>query len=291
MIVVNKDKLKAEWRHTLEYAPTLEEFLFKVAMLKPTCSFAVSDKCVAKEHYIDKEDDNIRKSKDFIYKIRVYDNGEKLGDIGITDRYRNGSSERCYFVSSHRILKFRGGRNTTTTADLKVAIRAVKQSFSARAEDELKTQIRNQIQENINSQHNQGENTIRWDFDQNSELAFYAMEAYKARSRGDKYAMMPVRPVSIKNLDAHDKKCEAFEHISALFHMVKAKLGYGIKTNPMGGLVVYDLATDTITKYGSFSDLPENIQHKYAMFKVLSYNEPITTIGCKFNDEYCYVVQ
>jgi hypothetical protein len=73
--------------------------------------------------------------------------------------------------------------------------------------------------------------------------------------------------------------------------MVKAKLGYGIKVNPFGGLVVYDLATDTITKYGSFSDLPENIQNKYAMFKVLSHNEPITTIGCKFNDEYCYVVQ
>ena len=289
MIVVNRDKLRAEWRHTVPYTTNLEDFLIKVAMLKPTCSFAVSDKCVGNLRYRDEEGNLQHRAE--IHTIKVYENGEKIGEIGITDRYRNGATENCYFVSSHRILKFRGGRNTTNSGDIKVALRAVKQSFSARADDELKTQIRNQVQENINSQHNQGENTIRWDFDQNSELAFYAIEAYKSRMRGDKYAMMPVRPISIKNLDAHDKKCEAFEHTSALFHMVKAKLGYGIKTNPMGGLVVYDLSTDSIKKYGSFSELPDNIQHKYAMFKVLNDGEPITTIGCKFNNEYCYVVQ
>ena len=73
--------------------------------------------------------------------------------------------------------------------------------------------------------------------------------------------------------------------------MVKSKLGYGIKTNPMGGLVVYEFSTDNLTRYASFSELPDNIQNKYAMFKVLAHNEPITTIGCKFSDEYCYVVQ
>lgn len=291
MIVVNKDKLKAEWRYTLDYAPKLEEFLFKVAMLKPTCTFSVSDKCVGNERYRDKEDNDAIKTKNFIYKIRVYENGEKLGDIGIADRYRNGSSEKAYFVSSHRITKFRGGRNTTTTSDIKVAIRAVKQSFAARADDELKTQIRNQVTEGINSQHAQQENYVRWGFDQNSEAAFYAMEAYRARMRGDKYVSMPVNPVSVKNIDANNKVCEKFEHVSTLFNMLKAKLGYGIKTNPMGGLVVYGFATDSVTKYGSFSDLPEGIQHKYAMFKILDNGESVQTIGCKFNSEYCYIVQ
>lgn len=288
MIVVNKDKLKAEWRHTLEYVPKLEEFLYKVAMTKPTCSFAVSDKCVGQDRY---NDNGTIKTKNFIYKIRVYENGEKLGDIGITDRYRNGCNEKAYFVSSHRILKFRGGRNTTTTSDIKVAIRAVKQSFAARAEDELKTQIRNKVMEGVNAQQNQAENALRWDFDQNAELAFYAMESYRARLRGDKVTTMPIRPVSIKNLDNHDKKCETYEHILAIYHMAQAKLGYGIKTNPMGGLVVYDFATDSVKKYGSYSELPDNIQQKYAMFKVLNYNEPINTIGCKYDNEYCYVVQ
>jgi hypothetical protein len=289
MIVVDREKLKAEWRHTVQYMPNLEEFLQKVAMAKPLCSFAVSDSCVHGMHYRDKEG-KLQVGHE-IYVIKVYENGEKLGEIGVTDRYRNGDNEKVYFVNSFRIVKFRGGRNTTTTADMKVALRAVKQTFSARADDELKTQIRNQVQENIDSQHNQGENTMRWDFDQNSELAFYAMEAYKARQRGDKYTMMPIRPISVQHLDEQDKKCEKFEHTSALFHMVKAKLGYGIKTNPMGGLVVYDFSTDSLTRYGSFSELPENIQQKYAMFKVLAYHEPITTIGCKFSDEYCYVIQ
>ena len=261
----------------------------KVAMAKPLCSFSVSDKCVHGTHYRDEE--GKQQVRHEIYAIKVYENGEKIGEIGVTDRYRGGSNEKVYFVNSFRIIKFRGGRNTTTSADIKVALRAVKQTFSARADDELKTQIRNQVKENIGSQHNQGENTIRWDFDQNSELAFYAMEAYKARLRGDKHTTMPIRPISIKNLDEHNKKCERFEHTSALFHMVQAKLGYGIKTNPMGGLVVYNFSTDTITRYASFSELPDNIQNKYAMFKVLTHNEPITTIGCKFTDEYSYVVQ
>ena len=289
MIVVDREKLKAEWRHTVQYMPNLEEFLQKVAMAKPLCSFAVSDKCVVSNYYKDEEGKPQHRSE--IYAIKVYENGEKIGEIGVTDRYRGGSNEKVYFVNSFRIIKFRGGRNTTTSADIKVALRAVKQTFSARADDELKTQIRNQVKENIDSQHNQGENTIRWDFDQNSELAFYAMEAYKARQRGDKYTTMPIRPISVKNLDEHDKKCERFEHTSALFNMVKSKLGYGIKTNPMGGLVVYDFSTDNLTRYASFSELPDNIQNKYAMFKVLAHNEPITTIGCKFSDEYCYVVQ
>jgi hypothetical protein len=290
MIAVNKDKVKAEWRHTAPYTPNLEEFLIKVAMSKPTCEFVVTDRCISNSRYRNTETDTIEVRPE-INTIKVYENGEKLGEIGVADRYRNGSNEKAYFVSSFRIIKFRGGRNTTTSADMKVALRAVKQSFVARADDELRTQIKNQILENINSQHNQGENALRWDFDQNSELAFYAMEAHKARQRGDKYAMLPVRPISIKNLDEHNKKCEQFEHISALHHMAKASLGYGIKANPMGGLSVYDFATDTVTKYGAFSDLPENIQHKYAMFKVLSYGESITTIGCKFTDEYSYVVQ
>lgn len=292
MITVDKSKLKAEWRYTLDYAPKLEEFLYKVAMTKPTCTFSVSDKCVSQERYRDRVEDNDEiKTRNLIYQIRVYENGEKLGDIGITDRYRNGSSEKAYFVSSHRITKFRGGRNTTTTGDLKVALRAVKQSFAARVDDELKAQIRNKVTENINSHHSHLENYVRWGFDQNAEAAFYAMEAYRARLRGDEYVLMPVNPVSVKDIDANNKTCEKFEHILTLFNMLKAKLGYGIKTNPMGGLVVYDFATDSVTKYGSFSDLPENIQHKYAMFKILENGESVQTIGCKFDSEYCYVIQ
>jgi len=72
---------------------------------------------------------------------------------------------------------------------------------------------------------------------------------------------------------------------------LKAKLGYGIKTNTMGGLVVYDFATESVRKYGSYSELPDNIQQKYAMFKILEAGESVQTIGCKFDAEYCYVVQ
>jgi len=43
MIVVDRSKVKAEWRQS-PYKKGLEEFLMKVAMLKPLAKFAVSDK-------------------------------------------------------------------------------------------------------------------------------------------------------------------------------------------------------------------------------------------------------
>ena len=288
MIAVDRSKLKAEWRN-IGYAKDLEEFLEKVAMVKPLTKFSVSDKCVKTERYNDKEDGTL-KTRHFISSIRVYENGERLGSINITSRWRNGSSEDAYGVESFRIHKFKGNRNMATTSDLKKAVNIAKKMFTPREDTELVDLIRNKVTGFVDGASNTLTNQLRWDFSVEEELAFYAMEAYKARRRGDAVCSMPAKPISIGNIDNHDSKCEKYEVAKQLKDMVIAKKGYGIKTNTDNSLIVYSYATDTVQRYESFYELPENIQQKYAMFKVLKHDEAIATIGCHYGDGFSFVV-
>jgi len=288
MIAVDKTKLKAEWRN-LDYAKNLEEFLEKVAMVKPLAKFSVSDKCVQGERYRDATDNEV-KTRQFIASIRVYENGEKLGSIGITSRWRNGQNEDAYGVESFRIHKSKGARNMITTSDMKKAISVVKKMFAPRQDTELVDLIRNKVTGFVKGASDTMTNQLRWDFNIEGELALYAMEAYKARRRGDSTCSMPAKPISISDISKHDDKCERYEVAKHLKDLIIAKQGYGVKANADNSLVVYSYATDTVQRYESFNELPENIQQKYAMFKVLKEGEAITTIGCYYSEGFAFVV-
>ena len=289
MIVVDRTKLRAEWRN-LDYAKNLEEFLEKVAMVKPLAKFSVSDKCVRMERYNDKEDNNAIKTRHLITSIRVYENGEKLGSLSITERWRNGSSEDAYGVESFRIHKYKGNRNMATTSDMKKAVSIAKKMFAPRQDIELVDLIRNQVTGFVKGASDTLTNQLRWDFNIEGELSSYAMEAYKARRRGDSTCSMPAMPISIGNIANHDEKCERYEVAKHLQNIMNAKQGYGVKRNVDNSLVVYSYATDTVQRYESFNELPENIQQKYAMFKVLKEGEAIATIGCHYAEGFAFVV-
>ena len=289
MIAVDKSKLKAEWRN-IGYAKDLEEFLEKVAMVKPLAKFSVSDKCVKTERYNDRQDNDTIKTRHFISSIRVYENGERLGSINITSRWRNGSSEDAFGVESFRIHKFKGNRNMSTTSDMKKAVSIAKKMFTPREDTELVDLIRNKVTGFVVGAHGTLIAQLRWDFSVEEELAFYATEAYKARRRGDTTFNMPAIPISVSNIATHDDKCERYEVAKHFKNMVAAKQGYGLKLNADKSLIVYSYATDTVQRYESFYELPESIQQKYAMFKVLKTDEAIATIGCHYGDGFSFVV-
>ena len=285
MIEVDRSKIKAEWRNA-EYKEGLEEFLMKVAMLKPLAKFEASDRCVETKRYTE---NNEPKVKFQVFRIKVYEGGERLGSISITTRWRNNSSEECYGVEGFRVSKSRGRQNQTTTSDLKKAVSVVKKVFTPRIDDELTQLIKDNVTNHIKQLHSSITNMLRWDFNVEGEIAMYAMQAYYARKHGEDKCYMPAKPISIKDLVAHDKKCDEFEHINELKNMVDAKLGYGVKANADNSLVVYSYATDTVKKYASFDDLPENVKEKYAVFKVLKQGEPISHIGCMLQEGFAFV--
>jgi len=287
MIAVDRSKIKTEWRNA-EYKEGLEEFLMKVAMLKPLAKFEVSDRCVETKCYME---DNEQKVKFQVFRIKVYEGGDRLGSISIQSRWRNRASEECYTVEGFRVSKSRGSRNVTTTSDLKKAISVVKKVFTPRVDDELTQLIKDYVTNGIRSLHNASTNHLRWDFNVEGEIAMYAMQAYYARKHGEDKCSMPSKPISIKDLEQHDKKCDEFEHVNELKNMVDAKLGYGVKANADNSLVVYSYATDTVQRYASYEDLPENIAEKYAVFKVLKVGEAISHIGCAFTEGFAFVAK
>ena len=69
----------------------------------------------------------------------------------------------------------------------------------------------------------------------------------------------------------------------------KGNNGYGVQARIDNSIVVYSYASDNITKYRSFDDVPTNIQEKLAMFKVLEKNEPYADFGVKFEDGFFYI--
>jgi len=287
MIVVDRSKVKAEWRNA-EYKEGLEDFLMKVAMLKPLAKFEVSDKGIGTKRYTENGE---TKTKVQVVRIKVYEDGERLGSISIATRWRNHASEECYAVEGFRVSKSRGSRNLTTTTDLKKAMSVVKKVFTPRVNDELADLIRNTVTNGIKQLHNSCTNQLRWDFNVEGEIAFYAMQAYYARKHGEDKCYMPSKPASIKNLENHDKKCDEFEHVNELKNMIDAKLGYGVKANADNSLVVYSYATDTVQRYASYEDLPENIAEKYAVFKVLKQGEAISHIGCMLTEGFAFVAK
>jgi hypothetical protein len=287
MIQVDRSKLKAEWRNA-EYKKGLEEFLMKVAMLKPLAKFEVSDKGIETKRHRNKETDEVTTTQE-VFRIKVYENGERLGSISIATRWRNGGNEECYAVEGFRVSKSRGSRNVTTTSDLKKAISVVKKVFTPRVDDEMTELIKSNVTNGVRALHNGLTNSLRWDFNVEGEIAMYAMQAYYARKHGEDKCYMPSKPTSIRDMPAHDKKCDEFEHINELKNMVDAKLGYGVKANADNSLIVYSYATDTVQRYASYEDLPENIAEKYAVFKVLKVNEPISHIGCMLPEGFAFV--
>lgn len=287
MIVVDRNKIKTEWRNS-PYKKGLEEFLTKVAMLKPLAKFAISDKGV--ETVRRKEGDEVVTTTQ-VFRIKVYENGERLGSIGIQGRWRNGQTEECYAVEGFRVNKSRGSRNLTTTSDLKKAVSVVKKVFTPRVDNELTELIKSNVTNHVRQLHNSITNMLRWDFNVEGEISMYAMQAYYARKHGEDKCYMPAKPISIKDLVAHDKKCDEFEHINELKNMVDAKLGYGVKANADNSLVVYSYATDTLQRYASFGELPENIKEKYAVFKVLKQGEAVSHIGCMLPDGFAFVAK
>ena len=289
MIVVNRDKLKAEYRADIKYTDGLESFLTDVALAKPLLTYDVNDMCVNTERFKDANGD-IRSEKQ-IYRIRVYGGGEYLGDIGIIDRWRSGSREKAYLVECFRINKGRGRQNGTTTIDPKTALREAKKAFVPRQDDELKNLIRNTVKNQVDSMMGSARSYLRWNFEQDEELCNYAVIAFNARKNGESFAQMPIKPVSVKDVKEHDKRCEKFMNAKELHDALTAKQGYGIRANIDNTLVVYSYATDSVNKVASFDDLPESLQTKFAMFKVLDADDPVGSIGVKLADNYFYVMQ
>jgi hypothetical protein len=286
MVNVNKLELSDNKRH-LPYGNNLEEFLNLVALAKPLCTFAVDNECVRSEWV--RNTDNGSEYMEVLNTIKVYEDGEAIGSISVARRYRAGGKEDVYGVESFRIHKERGNRNTTYVKDIKVAMRNVKKFFTGRQDNEVKELITHNVKRGMEAVMHSAIQSINWSVDAR-EIAFdYIMRAYHERKQGNTTVAMPVKIPTVKDQETLFSKCDDVIQAKTLDDHYKGNNGYGVQMRIDNSIVTYSYASDKITKYRSFDDVPPNIQEKLAMFKVLEKDEPYADFGVKFADGFFYI--
>jgi hypothetical protein len=295
MITIDRSAINAEKRDApLEQG--LEDFAHEVSMLKPLCNFKADDDCLKTEYSYKDETDEQGNTKmkqtrtTFIYKVKVFQDGEELGAVSMCERYHQGNKERVYGVHSFRINKERGDREATLTKNLKVALRTIKKVLVSRADDELTTLLWDKVESHLNSLVNQSRSYVQYSTDPSNEVFNLAMLAYQARLKGEATLTIPSALKSVKDSKNHDKNCECFTTASFLHEQLKSNAGYAVKSYPNGAFVVLRLVDRAIKKYASFDLLPEDVQGKLAMFKLLNIDEPYAHLGCKFSEDIIYIV-
>jgi hypothetical protein len=295
MITIDRSAINAEKRDApLEQG--LEDFAHEVSMLKPLCNFKADDDCLKTEYSYKDETDEQGNTKmkqtrtTFIHKVKVFQDGEELGAVSMSERYHQGNKERVYGVHSFRINKERGDREATLTKNLKVALRTIKKVLVSRADDELTTLLWDKVESHLHSLVNQSRSHVTYSTDASNEVFNLAMLAYQARIKGEATLTIPSALKSVKDSKNHDKNCETFTTSSFLHEQLKSNAGYAVKSYPNSSFVVLRLVDRAIKKYASFDLLPEDVQGKLAMFKLLNVDEPYAHLGCKFSEDIIYVV-
>lgn len=287
MIKYDDSSLNVEQRGKLPFYEGLLDFAHQVSLAKPMINFVVDHKCVANRFI---KAANGRDTEHFICGFIIFENGEELGAIGTEHRYRGGDRDLVYEVESFRIDKSRGNQNAKQSKDIKVALRIAKKMLVARADDEAKELIRELVMNNISNYYGNANNAVRYSMSINEEAYLYAKMAYQARQRGETSVVMPSKIASAQNITEHDKACANADDAYFIKNLVMSDQGYGVQVLANGNYYVYSFADKSITRYDDFYSLPDNIQGKYAVFKVLKNAEIVTTIGVKINDEFAYVV-
>lgn len=260
----------------LELSLRLESLLAQVQLVRPLFSFVA---CDDNGHYTEtihtyKED--TYEAKTILKGVKVFEDGEELGSLF--------GQEYTYEIKNFRISKQRGDENTTSTSNIKVAIRKVKKLFVGRADEELINDIKHKVDIKINNLHSENNQEIRWSFDDDGEGVNYALLAHLARCKGENTITLPSMPASIKDYKKHIDACAKYYESKELQDLLKNAKGYGAIFRPDGAYVIYNYAARTLTRYKDFTDMPIDLQTKLGVFKLLQSGE-ICSFGVMFKPE------
>lgn len=296
MTPIDRTELNVDDRN-VPLHPMLESFAHLVSMAKPMVEFSVDKNCINNiwldnPVFVEGGEEPKRVNTEKVFSLYVTEAGEKLGNIAVVTRYRNGTSGFAYCVDSFRISKSRRRNTQTVSGNIKVAVREAKKAFVSRETDELIELINNQITTNIGRLYNSLKTSMRWQVDNEAELTNLIINAYLAKMAGQPTFSLSSKLSSIRDAKEHSVNCERFIQCDILWKMLtKDAEGYGLLVHKDGSMVMYSYSTKELKKFKSFEELPEVVQNKFALFKVLSESDPHGGIGCKFSEEYFYIAK
>ena len=292
-VTVDKSALNVEQRG-YPYRPKLEELLEAVSNSNPLLNFVCDEHCLTRDWDKELVKENGEKGgyTHYVYRVKVFQDGEELGSVRADTRYRRSIGvELVYGIESFRINKERGNSNTTFTKDLKVALRTAKKAFVARANEELYNHVFNNVKQGLITLFSNASNNVRWVLDTNDEAMTYAKAAYQAHKEGKTTVELPVKLKSVKDYDAYIGKCDTLEQVNTLFNALHSKQGYAIKVLEDGKLICLNLESDTVKKYETVEAMPTDVVSKFVMFKILAEHEAYAHLGVKLDNNFFYIVQ
>jgi hypothetical protein len=283
MVKIDRSLLPTKDRD-IEVNLRLEEFLAQVQLIKPLISFVACDKgsYIQTIHENNANNDGYD-TKKVIIGVKAFEDGEEIGGLFVGTRHYNGRHD-TYEVSSFRINKMRGDENTTSTTNIKVALRKIKKLFIGKADQELIDEIKHRVSNKVSNLHGECRNEVRWSFDDDEEGLNYALLAHLSRCKGDSTVSLPVMPSTVKDQKRHTDACAGYYETKELVDLLNADKGYGAILRPDNAYIVYNYATQTLARYKDFTAMPTDLQTKLGVFKLLKSGE-VCQFGVMFKPE------
>ena len=289
MVNIDKSQFPQKYKDAVMH-PMLANFVTEVALIKPTADFYVDKDCT-RTRWRQNEAGTDTEQYHEIDMVKVRQDGEQIGHLAIKGEYRNGASVDVYGVGSFRINKSRGRSDETTTKDLKVALRNVKKLMVGRDYSEIAELIKKTVTDGVKSIVAHSKQRVCWGVNDNKVSLTYALLAYEARQTGVSKVMLPADVKEfVRNVKDHDKEVAKYLEANALQTMIDNKQGYGLSLYSTGTCALYDFATDSVRRLKSTDDLPEAVQSRLGMFKVLEVDDPHAQFGCKFAQDMYFIV-
>lgn len=292
-VTINKEAMTAEQR-TYPWRVDLAEFIIEVARMNPLLEFMCDPHCVTRDWNNKKDNGNggTGAYEHFTYKVKVLQDGEELGALSTSTRYRRSvGAERVYGVESFRISRERGRGDITYSKDLKVALRTAKKALVARATDEMFNHVYAQVKHNLDNLWSSMRNGVRYAIDMSEEAMVYAQAAYSAHKEGKTTVELPVKLKSVRDYDDYLRRCEQLSCVGKLHASFANREGYAVKVLEDGKIVVVHLEDNRVVKYQDIDSLPSDMANKFVMFKVISDQEPYEHLGVKFEHGFFFITK
>ena len=248
--------------------PKLEMFLNDLTIRKPNVKFVVSGTRIH---------NNVRNVKN----VDVYDGYEHVGAICIEMDYNKTESGDLYEVSSPKIVKSRGNKDTRATKHYKKALKLATELFEKSPADVLAKQIHGRVEECVHSMHRSAEQQLEQCL--YNPLADIGMYLHRVKHGGPQ--PFPTELEAKFGKEWVDKGDNYRIAKSLLDKFEKHKDGVAIRIEMDGTINVVDIATvSMLYEVKSTYELPDNYQEKITIAKILEHRQPVEHIGVRFDD-------
>ena len=252
----------------MDVCPELNEVVQAVFSTTPSLEFHA---CHSRTWGVD--------TQSFIDGVEVFDGEQKVGKLEWTHKYTRNGYIKVYRITSKRIIKTRGDKNSKTTESAKSAINIAKKYF-VRDSDGARAQS---IFAAVKNKYNE----IIWHY--NQQFDYKARQLHDAAIRylvdtveGKEPTIDPAIVQHIKSESFTTAK-DNYRIAQSVHKSLDSSVGVILYVDRNEKLTMVELDGTNLKKIESTYDLPKNYQEKYTMLKIMEYKQPIEGIGIKLD--------